>query len=242
MKEAIMLVKNWMSTPAVTVDENDAMDEAARIMKNRRIRFLPVTRDGKLTGVVTDRDLKRASASDATTLDVHELLYLISRIKVRQIMSASPRTVAPDTTLEETAELLTMSKISGAPVCTAAGVLVGVITLSDIARAFIAITGYGRRGIQYALQLEDRPGSAKAVTDIIRAHGARLLSVITRFDGVPEGWRTVYIRIYDLDRSRLEAMESEMKRVARMLYRVDHRFDKREIFETAQPTAAKAAV
>ena len=69
-----MLVKNWMSKNVITVDVNDSMARASELIKENHIRELPVMKNGKLVGVVTDRDLKKASASDATTLDIHELL------------------------------------------------------------------------------------------------------------------------------------------------------------------------
>ncbi|HWR91354.1 MAG TPA: CBS domain-containing protein, partial [Desulfobacterales bacterium] len=109
-----MLVKNWMSKDVVTVNEDDSMQDALKLMKQHSIRMLPVLKNGSLVGVVTDRDLKRASASDATTLDVHELLYLVSKIKVKNIMAKNPISVPPDLTVEETAEVLLNNKISGA--------------------------------------------------------------------------------------------------------------------------------
>src|SRR5512137_1798090 len=100
-----MLVRNWMSQNVVTVEEDTSMQEATKLLKQHGIRMLPVVREGQLVGVVTDRDLKRASPSDATTLDVHELNYLISKIKVKSIMTKAPVSVPPDLTVEETAEV-----------------------------------------------------------------------------------------------------------------------------------------
>ena len=62
-----MLVSNWMSKNVITIDVDDSMQDAMKLMKEKDIRMLPVLKKGKLVGVVTDRDLKRASASDATT-------------------------------------------------------------------------------------------------------------------------------------------------------------------------------
>jgi len=132
-----MLVKNWMAKNVVTIDEDESMQEALRRMKQHNIRLLPVLKNGKLTGVLTDRDLKRASASDATTLDVHELLYLVSKIKVKTIMTKNPIFIAPELTVEETAEVLLQNKISGAPVVDDSGRVVGVITQSDVFRVLI---------------------------------------------------------------------------------------------------------
>ena len=123
-----MLVKNWMSPNVITINEDDSMQDALKSMKQHNIRMMPVLKNGQLVGVVTDRDLKRASASDATTLDVHELLYLISKIKVKNIMSKNPISVSPELTVEETAEVLLNNKISGAPVVDEQGKVVGTIT------------------------------------------------------------------------------------------------------------------
>jgi acetoin utilization protein AcuB len=87
--------------------------------------MLPVSRKGKLSGVVTDRDVKRASASDSTTLEAHELPYLVSTIKVQEIMTPDPVTVSEDATVEQTAGILLKHRISGVPVLNATGALVG---------------------------------------------------------------------------------------------------------------------
>jgi acetoin utilization protein AcuB len=101
-----MLVKNWMSKNVITVDVNDSMQDAMKNLKEHDIRMLPVMKKGKLVGIITDRDLKKASASDATTLEVHELLYLLMKIKVKDIMTRDVITVPPDYTVEETAQVL----------------------------------------------------------------------------------------------------------------------------------------
>ena len=226
-----MLVRNWMSKTVVTIDEDASMQEAMKLLKQHTIRMLPVLKEGLLVGVVTDRDLKRASASDATTLDVHELLYLISKIKVKNVMSKNPIAVHPDLTVEETAEVLLEHKISGAPVVEN-GKVVGTITQTDLFRVLIALTGVGKRGIQFAFQIEDRPGSIKELADPIRRHGGRMVSILTSYDNVPEGYRKVYIRMYGVERKDLESLKQELAAVNRskLLYIVDHRENLREIF------------
>ena len=225
-----MLVRNWMSKNVVTINEDDSMQDAMKLMKQHNIRMLPVLKNGSLVGVVTDRDLKRASASDATTLDVHELLYLISKIKVKNIMSKNPIAVSPDLTVEETAELLLNNKISGVPVVDDQGKVVGTITQTDLFRVLISLTGVGKRGIQFAFQIEDRPGTIKELADPIRKHGGRMVSILTSYDNVPDGYRKVYIRMYGLDRSRLPLLKEELAKVAKILYIVDHRENQREIY------------
>ena len=226
-----MLVKNWMHKTVITVNEDDSMHDAIKRLKEHDIRMLPVMKKNKLVGIVTDRDLKRASASDATTLEMHELFYLISQIKVREIMTKNPITVPYNFTVEEVAEVLWKNKISGAPVVDEQGNIIGTITQSDIFRLLIALTGVGKRGIQFAFRLEDRPGSIKEIADIIRNYSGRMTSILSSYERVPEGYRNVYIRMFGIDRSKLPEMKEELKKAAPLLYMVDHRENVREIYE-----------
>jgi len=225
-----MLVKNWMSKEVVTVDINNSMIEATKKLKEHNIGMLPVMKKGKLVGIVTDRDLKKASASDATTLEIHELLYLVSNIKVKDLITKDPITVPPDYTIGETAELLLEKNISGVPVVGKNGEVAGVITKADIFRALISLTGLKRKGTQFAFELEDRPGSIKEVSDIIRRHGGRMASILSTYDRVKEGHRKVYIRMYGVDRPQLEQLKEKLREKADLLYMVDLRENKREIY------------
>jgi len=225
-----MLVTNWMSKNIITVDENDSMQDAMKLLKEHDIRMLPVVKKGKLVGIVTDRDLKRASASDATTLEIHELFYLLTRIKVKDIMTKVVITVPPDFTVEETALVLQKNKISGAPVVDSKGKLVGTITQTDLFRVLISLTGVAKGGIQFGLQIEDRPGSIKEVADIIRKFGGRMVSILSSYDQVPDGYRKVYIRMRSIERSELQKLIQELESKAGLLYMVDHTENIREIF------------
>ena len=225
-----MLVKNWMSINVITVDINDSMQDAMKLLKENDIRMLPVMKKAKLVGIVTDRDLKKASASDATTLEVHELLYLLMKIKVKDIMTRDVITVPPDYTVEETAQVLQKNRISGAPVVDADGQLVGTITQTDLFRVLISLTGVGNGGIQFGFQVEDRPGSIKEVADIIRIYGGRMVSILSSYDDVAEGYRKVYIRMRSIERSELKKLIKELESKAGLLYMVDHTENNREIY------------
>ncbi|MGB9440457.1 MAG: CBS and ACT domain-containing protein [Desulfobacterales bacterium] len=225
-----MLVNNWMSKNVITVNENDSMQDAMKHLKEHDIRMLPVLKKGKLVGIVTDRDLKKASASDATTLEIHELLYLLTKIKVKDIMTRDVITVPPDYTVEETAQVLQKNRISGAPVVDADGQLIGTITQTDLFRVLISLTGVGNGGIQFGFQVEDRPGSIKEVADIIRSFGGRMVSILSSYDEVPEGYRKVYIRMRSIARSELKKLIQELESKAGLLYMVDHTENIREIY------------
>jgi acetoin utilization protein AcuB len=225
-----MLVKNWMSKEVITIDVNNSMMDATKKLKEHDIRMLPVMKKGKLAGVITDRDLKGASASDANTLEIHELLYLLSKIKVGDIMTKDPITVPLDYTIGETAELLLENKISGVPVIKNGGQVSGVITETDIFRAIISLTGLKKKGFQFAFDLEDRPGSINEVADIIRNYGGSMASILTSYDQIPEGHRKVYIRMYGIDRPKLSLLEEKLMEKANMLYMVDFRENERATY------------
>jgi len=226
----MLLVENWMNPNVITVDADDSMLDATKLLKEHNIRHLPVLEKGKLVGVITDRDLKRASASDATTLEAHELLYLIANIKVREIMTRNPITVPYNYTIEEAAELLLQAKISGMPVVDKEGDVIGTITQTDLFKVLISLTGVGKKGVQFAFLLEDRAGSIKEVADIIRSYGGRMASILSSYEKAPEGHRYVYIRMYDVNREKMPQLKEELKKKAKVLYIVDSRENKREIF------------
>jgi len=225
-----MLVKDWMSKNVISADVNDSMQDAMKLLKQNNISMLPVMKKGKLVGIVTDRDLKRASASDATTLEVHELLFLISKIKVQDIMTKEPVTIPFDFTVEEAAEVLLERRISGAPVVDRDGMVIGTITKGDLFRVLISLTGVGRRGIQFAFEVEDRPGSIRELADIIRRYGGRMVSILSTYEHVREGYRKVFIRMYGVERDQLPRLIKELGEKAKYLYLVDHRENRREIF------------
>lgn len=232
-----MLVRDWMTRNVITIDIDGSMDEAVRLMKEKGIRKLPVMKRGKIVGILSDRDIKRASASDATTLDIHELLYLISRIKVKNIMTRDPITVPLDYTVEETAGLLLERKISGVPVVDSEKALVGIVTESDIFKVLISLTGVGKRGVQFAFRVEDRSGSIKEVADIIRSYGGRIISILSTTDKVPLGYRNVYIRSFGIERAEVPTLTKILRGRTHLLYLVDHRENRRQIFEKEVPDA-----
>lgn len=227
-----MLVKKCMSKKVITVDAEDSMGRAVQLMKENDISILPVMKNEKLVGVVTDRDIKKASASEATTLEVHELMYLIARIKVKQIMTKDPITVPYNYTIEETAEILMENNISGVPVVDDEGSVVGIITKNDLFKELISLTGLRKRGVLFSCRIPDKPGSIKDIADILRKYGGRLASILSTYDGVPEGSRDVYLRAYNLDRSKMDQVIEEISETGTLFYVIDHRENKRQIFIT----------
>jgi acetoin utilization protein AcuB len=237
----MMLVKNWMRNQLVTVNVNDSVSDAVALLKKHQIRMLPVMDKGKLVGVVTDRDLKRVSASDAIPIEIHELAYKLSQLNIKEVMSKPPITVPLDYTVEEAAEVLLEHKISGVPVVDQEGKLAGTITQSDLFSVLMSVTGMGKRGLQYAMMqkrgiqfafiVEDRAGSIRELEDILRKYKGRMTSILSSYDRVPEGYRKVYIRMFGIDRSKIPQIKKELKEKASLVYMVDHRENKREIYQ-----------
>ena len=127
-----MQLSQLMSSKVVTLRDNDSLGKASAMMKEHGIRHFPVVNDaGNLVGIVTDRDLKRASASNATSLEVHELLYLLEKLLVKEVMSKPPITVAPEQKVQEAARLMVDKKIGCLPVMDK-NQLLGVVTQIDL--------------------------------------------------------------------------------------------------------------
>ena len=207
-----MLVKGWMTADVITVDEDTTMMKAFIIMKEKKIRSLPVlNKKGKLVGIVTDRDLREASPSKATTLDVYELNYLISTIKIKDLMTKNPVFARPDETVEFAAILMLENKISSLPVINVKNALIGIITQTDIFKVLINITGVYTGGIQFAFSLEDRTGSIKEVTDVIRSYGGRVASILSTRETAEEGCHNAYIRISPLPEDKLKGLVRELE-------------------------------
>jgi acetoin utilization protein AcuB len=133
---AEQLVKDWMTTSVVTISKNTTLPQARQIMLQHNIRHLPVVSDGELVGIVTWGDIRRESASNATSLTRWELNTILDALPVRRFMTASPLTVTPLTGVARAAQIMVEEKIGGLPVMDQ-GRLVGIITESDILRIVI---------------------------------------------------------------------------------------------------------
>jgi acetoin utilization protein AcuB len=135
-----MLVKDYMSTPAIAVPPDMPFREALKLMQTRKIRRLPVIEnDNRLVGIVSERDLLHAAPSPATSLTVWEMNYLLWRLRVCDVMTAKVHTVSPTTPLQVAAQMMVDLKIGGLPVVDDKKHVVGVITETDIFKAFVAV-------------------------------------------------------------------------------------------------------
>ncbi|MGD9302472.1 MAG: CBS and ACT domain-containing protein [Desulfobacterales bacterium] len=212
-----MLAKFWMSKNLITVKPTDSVIKAKVTLKEHNISHLPVMEKGKLTGIVTGWDIR-------------QVLIPSDTLKVQNIMCRTPITVSQDFTVGEAAEILLNHNISGLPVVDSDGSVVGIITKGDLLKVLIPLTGVGQKGIQFALRLPDRRGAAREITDLIRGYGGRLMSALTSFDASTPGTFKLYIRMYGLEREKIETLELKIMEKATILYMVDHRENVRKIY------------
>jgi len=133
-----MRVCDKMCRCVITISPDQSLLTARERMRKHGIRRLPVVRDGQLVGIVTDRDVRQTWASPATALSTHEVLYLLEKVTVQQIMTPKVVTVAPETPLVEAARLLHERKIGGLPVVEGKTV-VGILTETDLLEALIEL-------------------------------------------------------------------------------------------------------
>jgi acetoin utilization protein AcuB len=208
-----MPVLDYMSKDLITVDEDTSIMKASKLMKQNGIRHLPILRKGRLVGIVSDRELKEATPSKATTLDIHEMYYLLDQITVKSLMPKHLYTIGPEQTVEKAAAVMLKYNISALPVVDQRGGLEGIISKGDIFKAFVSISGINQAPLAMGLELKDQPGSIKAVTDVIRAHGGRLGSILTGYEGAPEGYRKVFIRAREVkdEKALLQELEANHK-------------------------------
>jgi len=159
-----MLVREWMTPDPQTVNASTPVMEAMQRLREGGFRRLPVTQDGKLIGIVTDRDLKEATPSKATTLSIYELNYLLSKLVVKDVMRSPVITVRVDDPIEQAALLMEEHRVSGLPVLQD-GNLVGILTITDLMRALVSFLALREGGSRVTVDLPDEPGVLARVAD-----------------------------------------------------------------------------
>jgi acetoin utilization protein AcuB len=205
-----MYVSDWMTKKVFSVDFDAYLSDALSLMKEKRIKHVPVLKSGKLKGIISDRDIKEYSPSKATSLDIYELHYILAKTKIRDLMTTKVVTTTSDTPVEEAAMLMMDSNIGCLPVVDE-GNLSGIISDKDIFRALVDITGARHGGNRICVTIEDRAGSIKEVADMVRKHNFRLQGILTSYEGVKDGFRKVVIRTQgkgDFNRLKAEIEEA----------------------------------
>ncbi len=162
-----MLVEERMSRPVITTHADVPILDAYDLMQKENIRRLPVVdKSGSLVGMVSEREILQASPSQATSLSIWELNYLMAKITVDEIMTKDVITVDADTPLEEAALLMADHKIGGLPVMRD-GKMVGIVTETDLFKVFLELMGARDPGVRLAVLVRNVPGELAQLTKAI---------------------------------------------------------------------------
>lgn len=173
-----MLVKERMTSPAMTVTPDTSFQDALKLMRDHKFRRIPVVdQEGKLIGIVSERDLLHASPSPATSLSVWEVNYLLWKLKVADIMTHHVITIDQDAPIEDAANLMVTRKIGGLPVVDHAGKVVGVVTETDIFKAFAEMLGSGEKGLRLTIKVPSGGGTLARLSQAIYEQGGLIISV-----------------------------------------------------------------
>lgn len=208
-----MFVGDRMTHPVITIPADMPLPDALNLMHKEHIRRLPVVdHRGTLIGIVSERDLLHASPSDATSLSVWELNYLLSKVTVERIMTREVISVTKDTPLEEAARIMADSKIGGLPV-TSDGQVVGIITETDLFKVFLELLGARDSGIRIAALIANKPGELARLTTAVHQAGGNILALGT-FQGESTGNAEVTLKVSDVELEPLKrAVEAVVERV-----------------------------
>jgi acetoin utilization protein AcuB len=174
-----MRIRDVMTKNPITVDSESLVLDAQKMMRENNIRRLPVVDKGNLVGIVTQHDLLQASPSPATSLSIHELNYLLAKMKVKEVMKKNPFTLTPDTPFEEALRIGQDKKIGSFPVMDK-GKLVGIITESDTVRFLTRALGLREEGSRVTIEgLGGKFGDLEKIIAIANQHQTIILSMIS---------------------------------------------------------------
>lgn len=187
-----MLVQDVMQTEIHTVTLDTTLPEALRLTAQRGVRHLPVLDGDRLVGILSDRDLKRAMASSASSLAAHELTYLLDQLRVGEVMTRTVITIGRMFPIEEAARLMVQEKIGALPV-TEGERLIGLVTETDVLRLFVRAMGAGEPSTRLDIVLDSRPHALAEAVRAIDAAGGDIASILTL--GNWNGSKEVIIRL-----------------------------------------------
>lgn len=197
-----MLIRERMTHNPVTIRETTSLHDALKIMRENKVRRLPVLdKQGKLIGIVSEKDLLYASPSPATSLSVWEVNYLVSKITVSDLMTRNVITVCEDCPIEEAARIMVDNKIGGLPIVRG-DQLVGIITETDLFKVFLELLGAREQGTRFTLLVPDRPGMLAAMTQRVTELGGNIVTLGT-FLGEDPTNRLITMKVQDIDKEQL---------------------------------------
>lgn len=215
-----MLVKERMVSPAITVTPETSFQDALKLMRDHKFRRIPVVDSNcKLVGIVSERDLLHASPSPATSLSVWEVNYLLWKLKVADIMTHHVITIAPDAPIEDAANLMLTRKIGGLPVVDHENKVLGVITETDIFKAFAELMGSGEKGLRLTIKIPSGSGTLAKLSQAIFEAGGLIISVGS-LDRESDGERELIVKVRGVTKDKIVSVLEALG---------DHVVDAREV-------------
>jgi len=193
-----------MTSPAITIEPDLGVQEALAMMRRDKVRRYPVIdRHGALIGIVSESDLLNASPSDATTLSIWEINYLLSKLTIEKVMTKNVITITRDTPIEEAARIMADNKVGGLPVVEGNKV-VGIVTETNLFRIFLELFGARTKGIRLSVLVTDEPGALWRLTGAIQAINGNIIALGT-FLGENTGNGMVTLKVNGVDMAALKA-------------------------------------
>jgi acetoin utilization protein AcuB len=208
-----MIISRVMTKNPVYVHPDASVTEVRSLMDREKISHLPVLdKNNTLTGIITRKDLIKASPSDATTLDMYEISYLLTKMKTAEIMEKKVITVDENEVVEEAALLMADKNIGCLPVMRGS-LLVGIITDTDLFHVFINAFGARHVGVRVTLNMGEHPGQIAAVTAAIAEKGGNIVAMVTA-EGDDVAHRRITLKTEGLSKAEMETIIKSMDDVS----------------------------
>lgn len=203
-----MAVKDFMTRKVVYISPDTTVAHAADLMREQKLRRLPVIENDRLVGLVTEGTMAEAQPSKATSLSIYEMNYLLNKTKICDIMIKDVITVEPYASLEDAVYLMMTHNIGVLPVAEN-GYLSGIITDKDVFRTFLEVSGYGEEGVRVRLLTEDTVGVLEKIVKTISDENLNIRRTISA--GEKSGRVVIEVQIdgkFDLEvlRDKLEQL------------------------------------
>ena len=204
-----MLVGERMTRSPVTIEETASIDDGLHLMRERKVRRLPVLdSSGTMVGIVSDKDLLHAAPSPATSLSVYELHYLLAKLTIKQVMSSPVISVSSDTPLEEAARVMADNKIGGLPVVDS-NQLVGIITETDVFKILAELLGARVPGLRITLRVHQGKGVLAKLAQTLSGLGANIISFAT-YAGATADRPLIMLKVSDVDAARIRSALADL--------------------------------
>ena len=197
-----MIIASRMTRNPVTATPDMSVVEASELMKREKVHRLPVLdKNKKLVGVITEKDVLYASPSPATSLSIHEMAYLLSKLKVKDLMARDVVTITEDVTVEEAARMMVDYDFSCLPVVRG-DILVGIVSKSDMFRMLLELFGARKYGVRISVLVDDKPGMFALLTSTLAKEGLDIVSFGT-FTGTDPTNIICTIKVQGCNKDRL---------------------------------------